>query len=140
MRAYVAGSTKDVANVRALQQLLRDAGWSITFDWTGVEGEIRSDWSGDAHVRGGDLSVREIAACATADAIFLLCPPRGLGCWVELGAALASGVPAIVVAPQRESVFFHHPLVTVVASMDEAMAAFPGAHTVTGSPETGGEK
>lgn len=42
--AYVAGRSSDVKNVRFAQQICRDAGYSITFDWTDPEeGEIRPD-------------------------------------------------------------------------------------------------
>ena len=77
-----------------MQELVRRAGWAITFDWTGAEGEIRTDGSWDsASEKGADIAEREIQACRDADLTILLFPPQGggLGCWIEMGATLASG-------------------------------------------------
>jgi hypothetical protein len=40
---YVAGSTSDIERVRRAQRICVDVGWAVSFDWTGVEGEIRHD-------------------------------------------------------------------------------------------------
>lgn len=114
-RVYVAGSTRDVENVNAVQSVARAFGCEITFDWTGAEGEIRTDGSWDtAAEKGAEIATREIAACVDADLVILLSPPNGggLGCWIEMGAALASGAEVWVVDPRRDSVFWQHPAVT----------------------------
>jgi hypothetical protein len=123
--AYVAGRTSDVERVRRMQDAMVRAGYEITFDWTGEEGEIRKDWGGVAHERGAALSQREIAAVRRAD-VTVLCwldPMEGrqgmVGALIEAGVALGAGRELWVIGPlPRDSVFFHHPNATVFA--DEA--------------------
>lgn len=113
-RCYVAGGTADVKRVNAVQEIARTAGYTITFDWTGAEGEIRTDGSWDmVPERGAEIATREIEACATADLTIVLCPPlgKGLGCWIEMGATLAGGGEVWCIAPARDSVFWQHPRV-----------------------------
>jgi hypothetical protein len=128
---YVAGSTKDTERINVVQGWVRDLGWTITFDWTGPEGEIRNPRGGadfetqaggwaEAPEKGAEISTREIKACRAADLTILLFPPKGggLGCWIEMGATLASGGEVWVVEPQRDSVFWMHPNVRVFHSLD----------------------
>lgn len=119
-RVYVARSTSDVDRVRQVQDACRACGWQVTFDWTGPDGEIRTDGSWDAHpAKGAAIARNEIDACRTADLTILLHPPtgRGLGCWIEMGATLACGGHVWVVEPQRDSVFWQHPNVRRFASL-----------------------
>jgi hypothetical protein len=111
-RVYVGGSTSDTERVREVQAVCQRIGWEITFDWTGPEGEIRTDGSWDKHrEKGAAIARHEINACRTADRMILLSPPagRGLGCWIEMGATLASGGSVWVVEAHRDSVFWQHP-------------------------------
>jgi hypothetical protein len=127
-RVYVAGSTRDVERVNYVQRLVTDRGWQITFDWTGAEGEIRTDGSWDTVPdAGARIASREVDACRTADLTILLFPPQGggLGCWIEMGATLAAGGEVWVVEPGRDSVFWQHPNVrrfATLAELDEEMA------------------
>lgn len=121
-RVYVAGSTRDVERVNLVQRLVRGAGWEITFDWTGAEGEIRTDGSWDTvPEKGAEIATREIEACRTADLTILLFPPTGggLGCWIEMGATLASGGEVWIIEPARDSVFWQHPNVHRFAGIFE---------------------
>jgi nucleoside 2-deoxyribosyltransferase len=43
MRVYVAGRTTDLTNVVPIAEALKDEGHTITFEWWGAEGEIRTD-------------------------------------------------------------------------------------------------
>lgn len=122
MKVYVAGSTKEVERVKKTQDIIRKKGWTITFDWTGADGEIRTDGSWDENSpKGEDISLKEIKACKEADLIILLAPKvsSGLGCWIEVGAGLASGTKVWVVEPMKDSVFWQHPQVARIASDDE---------------------
>lgn len=115
LTAYVAGSTKEIRRVQLVQDMVRDTGFKITFDWTGSEGEIRADWSGQARARGARIAKREIEACR-CDLYVLVTPPgpRGLGCFIEMGAALAYGAVCLVLPLKgRDSVFWCHPGVRV---------------------------
>jgi len=105
-----------------VQDIVRDLGYTITFDWTGPEDEIRTDGSWDAASdRGAEIALREIQACRDADLIILLYPPNGggLGCWIEVGAGLASGSEVYVVGAKRDSVFWQHPAVMRFDSVDD---------------------
>lgn len=123
---YVAGSTRDVERINYVQRLVLDAGWSITFDWTGAEGEIRTDGSWDTvPEKGAEIASREIDACRNADLTILLFPPSGggLGCWIEMGATLAAGGAVWVVEPGRDSVFWQHPRVRRFADLNDLRTA-----------------
>jgi hypothetical protein len=132
---YVAGSTKDTDRVNVVQHWCRSIGWEIAFDWTGPDGEIRNPQGGadfqnqaggwaEAPEKGAEISAREIEACRTADLTILLFPPKGggLGCWIEMGATLASGSDVWVVEPQRDSVFWMHPRVTIFRNITDVAA------------------
>lgn len=121
---YVAGSTRDVERVRGVQDAVRAFGHEISFDWTGAEGEIRTDGSWDtAPATGARIAQQEIDACVTTDLTIVLFPPTGggLGCWIEMGATLASGGTVWVLEPARDSVFWQHPLVHRFQSMRHLM-------------------
>lgn len=126
MNVYVAGSTRDVERVKGVQDAVRAFGHVITFDWTGAEGEIRTDGSWDtASEAGARIASREIAACRNADLTILLFPPTGggLGCWIEMGATLASGGEVWIVEPGRDSVFWQHPMVQRFPTLRHMMGA-----------------
>ena len=110
MKIYVAGRTQEIERVRAVQKICIDAGHEITFDWTGPEGDIRTDWSMEAE-RARELSRRERRAVFVAD-VLVLCGPEphgGLGCFIETGMAIGMRKPVIVIEPVRESVFWYLP-------------------------------
>lgn len=100
---------------------LEHLGYSITFDWTTIPHlrpyEANADESAEA-------AVLEIGGVTAADVLVLLSHERGVGMFVELGAALALGKPVIAVSdiPVR-TMFLFHPNVTTVADTHEAIAA-----------------
>jgi hypothetical protein len=47
VKVYVAGRTTDLDRVREVMNALREEGHEITFDWTGPDGEIRTDLDPD---------------------------------------------------------------------------------------------
>lgn len=93
--AYIASSIKNAEWVRRVQQMIRDSGRSITYDWT-THGDVT--WDGDARCR--EVAERELAAIEDADLLIVLLP-GGKGTHVEIGAALALGRPVIVFADTR---------------------------------------
>lgn len=112
LRVYVAGRTGDLDRVNRVQEICRDAGCVISFDWTGPEGDIRTDWRREVP-RASELAKRELDAVATSDAL-VICGPDphgGLGCFIETGMAMAYGLPIFVIEPVRESVFWYLPRV-----------------------------
>lgn len=125
-KVYVAGSTGEIDRVNLVQHLVSEAGNEITFDWTGAEGTIITDGSWDSHsVIGSKVSSREIKACQDADLTIVVSPKNkpGLGCWIEMGATLASGGQVWVIDPQRDSVFWQHPNVTRFDTINDVESA-----------------
>lgn len=126
---YVAGSTKDTDRVMAMQSDLIYAGCRITFDWTGPEGAIRGDWSKETDT-AHRISNRERDAVKEAEAVVVLPPDRGLGCWIEVGMALAHHTPVYVLESDRESVFWYigevrkHPWKDIVRCLREEANAW----------------
>lgn len=125
-KVYVAGSTKEIPRVKKVQDFVRGKGWNITFDWTGAAGEIKTErpW-----VKGAEISTNEIRACQDADLTIVLCPvvSTGLGCWIELGATLASDKKVWIVEPQKDSVFWEHPDVREFVSEADLFEAIASA-------------
>lgn len=128
-RVYVAGSRHDIERVNSVQALVRDVGWEIVFDWTGAEGEVRTDASWDAAPeKGAAIALHEIEAAKSAELLILVFPQtrNGLGCWIEMGATLASGGEVWVVEPGRDSVFWQHPRVRRFSCLESLEAAVRG--------------
>lgn len=128
MRVYVAGRTTEIDRVRSVQRMFTERGHTITFDWTGEEGEIRKGWRGtDAEPRGNLLANLERGAVISADLV-VLCWRDGdgqragmVGALIEVGMGLADATETWIIAPSRDSVFFCLPEVRVLDS-DEAVA------------------
>jgi hypothetical protein len=129
MRIYVAGRTKNIEEVNLIQSAAIDHGHEITHDWTDVEGEgkgeIRSDWSSNPE-RARQVATLDFLGVTQAQGVILCgygCDEEnkgGLGCFIEVGIALASGVPVIVLGPARESVFWYSPF-TLKVFKDEPL-------------------
>ena len=123
MRTYVAGSAKDMERVRFVQRLVCNHGGSVTFDWTGPEGMVRTQdqpWD-EVPEHGQRISQAEVQACLTCERLIIVCPPagQGLGCWIELGVALGAGAQIWVLDPPRDSVFWQHPNVRRLRDLGE---------------------
>jgi hypothetical protein len=121
MRVYVGGRTNDIERVQEVQEYIMSLGpqFRITYDWTRAEGNMpEGGWDGHPDL-GRQIAVSEVEACKDADLTIILMPPDGggLGCWIEMGAALASGGRVYVVGPGRDSVFWQHPNVERFGSL-----------------------
>jgi hypothetical protein len=135
MKIFVSGQITDLDNVRTVQDKLIAAGHEITHDWTRNE-------TGDKMLAGDEaklanieetgkraaLDIQGVVAC---DA-YVICTDNskaGKGMYAELGAALAlhttSGLPNIYLlgAMNHMSVFYFHPAVERLNSVDELIAA-----------------
>lgn len=122
-RIYVAGRFRRYEECRALMDDLTDAGYIITHDWT------RSDeFDGSGHPHGADekmgcreqrdYALDDLEGVRTADLLVVLAHDSLCGALIEVGAALASGIPVWVCDPWRHTVFWHHPLVSVMSELD----------------------
>lgn len=130
MNVYVAGRTKNLDEVHAIQEVVMERGHAISHDWTDPDiGEVRDTWTDDP-TRARQVATLDFLASTTSDGIILCgygCEEGGggLGCFIEAGLAMASGVPMIVLGPIRESVFWYAPFVLKVnyAESEEVMEA-----------------
>ncbi len=129
-KVYVGGSTKEIGRVQDMQRWAVTCDFELSFDWTGPEGDIWS-WENGAQSLSSNrraLATREIEAVINSQLVIILAPPpgRGLGCWVEAGAALGAGIDLWVVS-QRDSVFWQHPLVRTFETDAELVKALSTA-------------
>jgi nucleoside 2-deoxyribosyltransferase len=107
MKFYVAASLKHEAAAKAVMDALRARGHEITFDWVAEE-ERGVEWTDEKRRAVAEM---EIDGAADADALVFIAP-GGRGAHCELGAALALGVPVLLVGDWEFSLFYYHPGVT----------------------------
>jgi hypothetical protein len=95
MNVYVAGRFTKKSLVREAQAALREAGHTITFDWTnedttGLKSENRLQYLAAA-------AYRDQIGVESADAILVMHDDTGRGLFVEFGLALSDKSKLIVV-------------------------------------------
>ena len=88
MKIYVAGSKQLFAVVRAIIEVLTQAGHEITYDWTARPLAI------DA-AEGECAALNELQGINLSDAVIIL-QPGGYGTHIEIGIALAMRKPIIM--------------------------------------------
>jgi nucleoside 2-deoxyribosyltransferase-like protein len=120
MRVFISGKVGQEDDTQAVMSALTALGHVVTFDWTSI-----------AHLRPYEVNredssraaVEELAGVQSADVLVLLSHERGVGMFVELGAALALNKPVLVLTrgPMR-TMFLAHPLVTTVIAVDDLLA------------------
>jgi hypothetical protein len=121
MKLFVSGKIGAEADPAALMRLLQSYGHEVTFDWTTIPHLRPYEENAEASARAAAL---ELAGVQDADVLVLVSHDRGVGMFVELGAALALGKPVVAVArPPARTMFFFHPLVSCVPGVDEVPAA-----------------
>lgn len=125
---YVAGQLADITAVEDAKRAVVAAGHELTHDWS-QDLEFTADYASrpedSAHIAQTDLT-----GVMVADAVVVIAssPQPGRGLFVELGAALARaemGLLRHVVAVGtivHESVFYFHPRVRRVGTMQEWLA------------------
>jgi len=114
-KRYYLSTRKDRgAEVAALTEALRAAGWERTYVWTDL----------------GNAGPETLAVAAIAELkgvqdanVLLALLPGGFGTHVEIGAALALGKPVILCSPDRKTletpypcIFHYHASVTLLIS------------------------
>lgn len=130
-RAYVAGRFGDWQSVRRAQAFLRERDYEITYDWT-VHAEPRgarvNEWKNEipAHVQAR-AAITDLTAAGDAELLVLVCEgdmAGALGCYVEFGAAAVAGAEIHVIAPPRNSIFWHLPNVETFSGYEAWAAVF----------------
>jgi hypothetical protein len=126
MKLFVSGKVGAEAETRSVMTALRGRGHQITFDWTSIDHLRPYEENAAPSAHAAEL---ELAGVAAADALVLLADERGVGMYVELGAALALGKPVYVVtAPPARTMFFFHPLVHIVRDTEELLRRLAESH------------
>ncbi len=111
MKFYIASRLDNAANARKVADYLRYRGWEQTYDWT-VHGLVTD------RNQLEEISLREIHGVIDADVLFVLLP-GARGTHTELGAAIATCRPIVILAHNQEAferdghlcVFYRHPMV-----------------------------
>ena len=109
MNVYLSTSSADLALAQNMMKAIQNHGHTVALDWTATFQKPESRW--------GDLVGQEILAVQGAEVVLLVGEPTP-GCYVEVGAALASGVPVVWLrgrsTQDTKHFFFYSPLVLVV--------------------------
>lgn len=125
MKVYVAGLLGEAERINQAQHAIVAAGHSLTHDWT-TDLSFAEDYASRPD-DSATIARDDLGGVMEADAVVVLAPrdEPGRGLFVELGAALARaeigdldhvvGVGMIA----HESVFYFHPRVTRVNTVDE---------------------
>lgn len=111
MKFYIASSLGNAESVRKISNYLGSRGWEQTYDWT-THGLITNPSMLPS------VAIYEINGVINSDVVFVLLP-GARGTHAELGAAIASKKPIIILATSPDAfnrdghtcVFYHHPLV-----------------------------
>jgi len=132
VRIYVAGPLADIENVRSVQSAVVAAGHELTLDWSRGPDAALVDNCGSLPAASAEIAMDDLDAVLVADALLIVASEHdGRGMFVELGAALARacrGDPVHIVvigSIQRESVFYYHPAIQRMTTVDEWLATLP---------------
>lgn len=95
MKIYIAGASAELETVQKYMQRVREAGWTVTHDWTAQVAESRSAGIDDTNITDEEAAEHAtddlVKGVTAADLLWLIVPPKGrsAGSWVEYGFALA---------------------------------------------------
>lgn len=127
MKIYVAGPVTDTHTVRQVQDAVLAAGHKLTLDWSADLG-VAEGYANQVE-RSAGMAQEELEAVLAADAVLVVASRHdGRGMFVELGAALAQAsrgdLEQVVLIGDihHESVFYFHPLVKRVATVEAWLA------------------
>jgi len=117
VKVFVSGKIGDEEEARSTMASLIRRGYEITLDWTTIP-HLKPYQDNSA--ASSDAAFREVAGVLDADALIVIPHEHGVGMYVELGVALGAGKPVYVITSHpSKTMFFYHPLVKIVASLDE---------------------
>jgi hypothetical protein len=120
-RIYVAASFEQRDEVRALYKRLREAGHTITADWTTHKEiiSLESDEERTALKQKYAIEDTEGVTSATVYAL-LLSERKSTGAHIELGIALGANIDRICLIgmPDESQLFYSHPAITVYPDID----------------------
>lgn len=121
----MAGALADIERVQAVQSAVLAAGHELTLDWSRGPDVTFGDY-GAAPAASATLATSDLDGVLAADAVLVVASEHdGRGMFVELGAALARaargelGHVVVIGSIRHESVFYYHPAVLRVPTVDE---------------------
>jgi nucleoside 2-deoxyribosyltransferase len=119
VKIFVAGKVGQEKSAREAMSILSQAGHEISFDWTAIPHLKPYDENSEASRQAALL---ESQGVLESDALVLLAHDKGIGMYVELGMAIASGKPIYVVGSETSrTMFLYHPLVRRVSSISSLL-------------------
>jgi hypothetical protein len=124
MKVYVAAKFEERDEVLKLYEILKSKGHTVTCDWT--KHKSISPYKDNPEL-AREYSIGDTNGSMDADFFIMLTPNDGKGMFVELGAAIASniksGKPKIYAVGENntETIFYFHPSVTRVDTLDEVL-------------------
>ncbi len=122
MKFFVSGKIGHENVAKEAMLALRKAGHEITFDWTTIEHLAPYDNNSSA---SRETAVKESQGVLDADVLVIFAHKNGVGLYVELGIAIAANMPIrVITGTESNTIFFHHPLVKKVASLEEVIEEF----------------
>ena len=101
-KVYIAGGLQNIELVRRTQQVVRDLGGVINYDWTehGSVAHLPDVWPA--------ASAAEIEAASTCD-LLIVCLPGGRGTHAEIGLALGGRAQEVIITgPTGDFCLFYH--------------------------------
>jgi len=115
MNIYVFGKSSQTADVQVIQNQLRKKGHLITFDWTLMVDYYKRNPEKLTPVIEREESILCLSGVCMADVAVGYVPDKleYRGAFVEMGIALAMGIPVILLGHGMDScIFTNHPLVS----------------------------
>ncbi|KRC89724.1 hypothetical protein ASE25_09230 [Terrabacter sp. Root85] len=130
MKIYVSGPLSDTVTVQQVQDTALAAGHELTLDWS-ADVSFAEGYATQAE-RSARMAQDELDAVIAADAVLVVASQHdGRGMFVELGAALTRASRGelnhvvLIGEIHHESVFYFHPLVQRVPTVEHWLAQLP---------------
>ena len=130
MKIYVSGSVSDPFTVQQVQNAALAAGHELTLDWS-ADVSFAEGYASQTE-RSARMAQDELDAVIAADAVLVVASQHdGRGMFVELGAALTRASRGelnhvvLIGEIHHESVFYFHPLVQRVPTVEDWLARLP---------------
>ncbi len=127
---YVASKFNNKIAVRKAYKKLKSEGFEIAQDWTK---SLAKDLRDPNYIqKATKLAIEDTHGVEDCDLFILIDKQGGVGSYVELGMAIGLystfTVPYIYVitGDPKRTIFFDHPFVTMVDTIDEAITDFLG--------------
>lgn len=111
MRTYIATSFACKEDFRKLKALLEAAGHSVVHDWTLDDIAGREGMEKELYLM--ECAMNCLEGIPQAEVFILLARPNMGGAFIELGIAMASGIPIVILDAFKEGnqdpIFYHVP-------------------------------